>query len=468
MTAIEVKQTHMLRLKPLLVLSVLTSLSVMETRSVRAEKCQDVETLSFNPATYKYLTRPYWDVYRVAAEDTVSAIAEKVKIIRDAYHKIETPSFFKAVLFPGTAAMDQFEGWVYSQVQLRWDFPRNNMLFVPNPEYFGGYNQSQPELGSGFLSAMVQWPHMAKWQKCRDGGAVGIGWYRDEAFNKGIANTYDQDREAIKKGPVSDVYSYKTNILDLVPADVPFLKSMKWQAERFAGLAYGYDPHDNDRLTLYFHWPTGAATNTLHLHVRVNYLMPALEYHRAVMLDDLITYMETKNKPAIEYVAQMIRNQGGLIIPPLGSGDGILKDAFSMAFPHPVLKTAEDKANNPFVAIHKVIMHVSANPSTAKIQTVSANPGNPSAVRFGEVPLATVIHKDAGITVKNPFTHKDVVVLTKAEIEELGLEAFDGQTVGELLSCVQPFFDANNAKARRCLKSNTAGTVLTLAPVIMP
>jgi len=59
-------------------------------------------------------------------------------------------------------------------------------------------------------------------------------------------------------------------------------------------------------------------------------------------------------------------------------------------------------------------------------------------------------------------------VLTRQEITDLGLGAFVGKTVGELLACIQPYFDYGNSKASRCLKSNPAGTQLSLGPVTMP
>ena len=45
-------------------------------------------------------------------------------------------------------------------------------------------------------------------------------------------------------------------------------------------------------------------------------------------------------------------------------------------------------------------------------------------------------------------------MLTRQEITDLGLGAFVGKTVGELLACIQPYFDYGNSKASRCLKSN--------------
>jgi hypothetical protein len=170
----------------------------------------------------------------------------------------------------------------------------------------------------------------------------------------------------------------------------------------------------------------------------------------------------------VEFMADMTRAQGALILPGFGESELTLTDAFSREFPATIATPKAGRAN-PFKAIVKTIMRAYTVGGVSTIQTVSADHNVPSAIRLAEIPRGTVIRDGEPIVGRNPLTEQDgVVVLTAAEIRALGLSRFYGKTVAEMIACIQPYADANNTIANRCLKWDDHTRTIYLDPIAMP
>lgn len=411
-------------------------------------RCQFNNTITSHPASGKYITRDTLQVWPLKKGDTPQKIAQRLAAVRDAYHTVPPPAFMKDLMFP-RASPTSFEAWIASAPGLRDDVRGKNWFFVPNPEYLGGFNYANPE-ASGYDASIVRWSHEADYWKCRDGGAVGIGWYAHPGLE---ADHFDEHFDQI-----TGLKNYKTQILDLTGADLQWLKDIRAAAVDYAENAYGYDPDpkNGDRLSLYFHWPTGGATNTLHLHTRVNYLLSPVEYNRSVMLDDLIAFF-TKYPQAtgMDFIAIKVFRANGLITNHIKNegADRAIYAALQGAFGDPV-----GNAANPFKKIHEKIPFASAdNQNEAEIQLGPEDPHQHSYPRYGEVDSKAKF--DPHLVFHNPLTNTNHTFLTEELLTELKMEDLVNDTVEETLACIRPFFDGETARPCLVWKTNALDVI---------
>ena len=78
---------------------------------------------------------------------------------------------------------------------------------------------------------------------------------------------------------------------------------------------YGYNEKE-DNLKLYFHFPYGSATVTLHLHIRINQPMHPVEALRSFTLDEVMDRLSKKTEnPILDMIHERIKSNKGYLIP---------------------------------------------------------------------------------------------------------------------------------------------------------
>jgi hypothetical protein len=428
-----------------------------------AIECSDADFVTTHVGGFGYLSRTHFQVWQLHPEQIKNPenLKKSLYKIKDAYHLIPPPKFLKDMVLPDKEPLS-FESWVAHSTALRVNMSSENWFVVTNPEYVGGVNPpGMSESGYvGFNAALLKHslPTQSQWWKCRDGGAVAIGWYKPPKLTEA-----DFDNKT-KFDALTAAPGYKTQALDLTAKDdLEWLKKIREVSVAYAEHAFGYSEKSHDRLSLYFHWPTGAGTNTLHLHVRVNYPLSPVEYNRSIMLDDLIAYFgKHKDGTAVDFVAERILAAKGFIINHMknGSHDQAIYDALKKEF----IEVGD--VANPFEPIHKAIPMISgAGADKADVQLVprSVDTGEvtdkahnepPSHVRYGQVVLTDKFDKDL------VFTNDMIPVeklqknkyLSDALLTKLGLKGLGTKTVKEVLSCIRPYFDGHSAT--RCMEWN--------------
>jgi len=154
--------------------------------------------------------------------------------------------------------------------------------------------------------------------KNKPGGFALVGWVIDprlfkcyswnpsaETFKNFLSRNYKpHNNEAynyLKRTPSQEGISspeqiedpYLASILDFTYRHVDFLKDIKKAS--LLHLQETYDVNLNtDQVELFFHFPYGEDTTTVHLHIRVNQGRHPLEMTRSISLDTLISLLEKK------------------------------------------------------------------------------------------------------------------------------------------------------------------------------
>ncbi len=83
---------------------------------------------------------------------------------------------------------------------------------------------------------------------------------------------------------------YLATILDLNISHLVWLKEIRSKIRKH--LIEEYDIHENDKVDMFFHFPTRLKTPTLHLHIRVNLVRHLLTKSRCFDLDEIINSLE--------------------------------------------------------------------------------------------------------------------------------------------------------------------------------
>jgi len=102
---------------------------------------------------------------------------------------------------------------------------------------------------------------------------------------------HTSDRKKISELEAESGVRYLTSDLDLTKEDVPWLKKLKAQSLEHITKEFGVN--ENDKVDLFFHEVVGLGTATLHLHIRVNQKISALEKQRSLGLDEIIDGLES-------------------------------------------------------------------------------------------------------------------------------------------------------------------------------
>lgn len=115
---------------------------------------------------------------------------------------------------------------------------------------------------------------------------VGAAEIKDARFAKNKA-----ERSQIELGHLIG-QKYLATPLDLTKEDLPRLKKLKADSQRFFEEKFGFDA-TKDKLNQYFHMPYAAVTTTLHLHSRLNQEMAPREATKSFHLDEVIKHLES-------------------------------------------------------------------------------------------------------------------------------------------------------------------------------
>ncbi|MCT8188852.1 hypothetical protein KY382_11705 [Pseudomonas monteilii] len=115
---------------------------------------------------------------------------------------------------------------------------------------------------------------------------AGAAQIKDARFAKNKA-----ERLQIESGQLIG-QKYLATPLDLTKEDLPKLKQLKADSQRFFEEKFGFDA-TKDKLNQYFHMPYARVTTTLHLHSRLNQEMAPREATKSFRLDDVIKHLES-------------------------------------------------------------------------------------------------------------------------------------------------------------------------------
>jgi hypothetical protein len=270
--------------------------------------------------------------------------------------------------------------------------------------------------------------------KCRSDGLVLIGYYKPDLPDRSSAD-FNRLRADTK---------YLVSIMDLTQNHLPWLLKMREQAMAWLGETYDVDPwNDGDTVRMYFHWPTGHPTSTLHLHVRVNWRMSPVEYIHSYTLDDIIETLQGGRSVARMIADRYIR-MGGVIV------DGTYKAMTSsdessdllinrylqsvMDGPRRLFREAVPLPKEVFGSVKDVVRTALAINGLYYIQLASGTEKKDNSVRaFRNVNPSSTF---------NPGVPK---VFDAADVQKLGLSRSTPRSFQALLSCLLPYFDGVNA-----------------------
>jgi hypothetical protein len=301
-----------------------------------------------------------------------------------------------------------------------------------------------------------------KTAKCKSDGLVMIGYY------KWIDNLAGEARipEAIK-AKRRDA-QYIVSIMDLTPKHLGWLKAMRTQAMVFLKAKYDVDPADGDTVRMYFHWPTGYPTSTLHLHARVNWRMSPVEYIHSYTLDDIIAALEKKQTVA-QMIAERYKRMGGVVID--GNFDAMTSDDPEAApsgtllnrFLRSVVGTSGSTSGRRVFSDAKPLPKDAFNMAKNIVRTAVVEGAGSGKRIYVQRPVgsekstnlvrADRLAPDAVWVADDP----EQKLFTPEELRSLRLKGYRG-TVTSVLSCLVPFFD--NAHVEDCVKINADGTDL--------
>jgi hypothetical protein len=289
--------------------------------------------------------------------------------------------------------------------------------------------------------------------KCRSDGLVLIGYYK-WINSMGVARTAPAINDA-RKDP-----QYIVSIMDLTKAHLPWLKSMRTQALAWVKDVYDVKPaEDGDTVRMYFHWPTGHPTSTLHMHVRVNWRMSPVEYIHSYMLDDVIQALES-GKTVAQMIADRYKRLGGVVIDGAfekmtepGTPAGLLNRYLQSvrADGTRVFNDAKELPEEAFGSVKNILRTalVVDDGATYYVQRSDKDEKSKNLVRVDKLDR------------RLKWVPTSQGVFTAKEIEELGLQNYRGTLQG-LLGCLLPYFD--NATSNDCVKINADGSNLERYP----
>jgi hypothetical protein len=282
-----------------------------------------------------------------------------------------------------------------------------------------------------------------KGQKCRNEGLVLIGYFKWAGPLPGDGTRTKANLDEIRKDP-----RFLTTMVDLTPAHLPWLRALRSETHKYIEEVFDVKtglPGD-DHARMYFHWPTGFKTSTLHMHVRVNWQMGPLEHLRAYSIDEVISALESGTSTA-QLIAGRYKRAGGLV---MEREDGL--DAFIQGVKQgpdsPVFGPKVALATSPFKAIKDIIKGVQVADTLYVVQRAAPDESTTNAIRYDSFLYNQTDWSDPKGA--SPLFTPDEVARLK-----LG-----GPTAGwpmlRLLACLLPYFDSSNSE--QCVRINQDGT----------
>jgi hypothetical protein len=295
--------------------------------------------------------------------------------------------------------------------------------------------------------------------KCRNEGLVLIGYYKWVDNLAGDARTPEAINEK-RKNP-----QYIVSIMDLTTEHVAWLKALRTRGLAWLKATYDVDPGaDGDTVRMYFHWPTGHPTSTLHMHVRVNWTMSPVEYIHSYTLDDIIAALEA-NKTVAQMIAERYKRLGGVVIDgrfdamtAQGESPANLLDRYLRSVESNKVRVFRDPNQLPveaFQSVKNVLRTVQMIEEGGKkyyVQRTDPREKATNKVRVDKL-------RPADVWTPGP----DQTLFTEAEISALRLDGYRG-SMTHLFGCLIPFFD--NATVEDCVRINRDGSDLERAPTV--
>ncbi len=300
----------------------------------------------------------------------------------------------------------------------------------------------------------------SKAAKCGSAGLVLIGYYKWAGL-AGVART------AVAINQARHDAAYLTTMVDLTAAHVAWLKLLKAETLAWLKAVYDVDPTaDKDTVQMYFHYPTGYKTSTLHMHVRVNWQMGPLEYLRAYTIDEVIHALETEHITTARLIANRWHAAGGLVmevedgldgylvagnVPADQAQDGALHATAGLVHGgHPVFRAKHTINGNadtsPFKPIKDTLKGVYVTGTLDVVQRAADGQAANNSIRYDSFTATS--------DWSAPLHKTTTTLFTPGEVTNLKLGGYHG-TVQQVLGCLEPYFDG--ASNERCVRINGAG-----------
>lgn len=227
----------------------------------------------------------------------VTLDADGLDRVRESYREVRgQPIFIDDILHMNPRAADTLQ--LAKQPQdIRWA-KNGSFLIIPNYAYMNGddtehFRHRAPGDRSGII--LTAWyVHPAQLEEsvfsesnCREDFRVAqaLSVYVPQ-FAPSNRTERSKHQQRIRKIEEESGVQYYASVLDLTPADLPFLIDLR--ATALSSLRQDYRIRDDDRVSLYFHTLPPTETTTLHLHIRVNQGVHPLDHDKSIELDDLI------------------------------------------------------------------------------------------------------------------------------------------------------------------------------------
>lgn len=231
----------------------------------------------------------------------VTLDADGLDRVRESYREVRgQPVFIDDILHMNPHGADTQE-LTKRPRDIRWSHDGNFMV-IPNYAYMNHketehFRQRQPNDHSGMiLTAWYVHPSQLEGTvfseaDCRRDFRIAQSrsMYVPELAPK-TRSERGQHQQRIRTLEEESGVPYFASVLDLTPADLPYLKALR--AVSITCLKYDYNIRDDDRVALYFHTLPPTETTTLHLHIRVNQGVHPLDNDKSIALDDLIENLE--------------------------------------------------------------------------------------------------------------------------------------------------------------------------------
>lgn len=219
---------------------------------------------------------------------------------------------------------------------------------------------------------------------------------------------------------------------------------------------YDVDPGDGDTVRMYFHWPTGYPTSTLHMHVRVNWRMSPVEYIHSYMLDDVIQALDD-GKSVAQMIAERYKRLGGVVIDGnFGAMTGGGETPANLL--NRYLRSVADNRKPVFGVAQPLLPAAfgSVKDILRTVQVVDAGTKYYIQRAVKDEKSTNIVHVDK-VDPESNWWSANQGVFTDQEITDLKLTRKPGKW-RELLSCLLPYFD--NAHASDCVNVSAGGTDL--------
>lgn len=280
--------------------------------------------------------------------------------------------------------------------------------------------------------------------KCEPEGLTMIGYFSHPAVT---VDTTNEQWAALRENP-----GYLVTILDLRAAHLPFLQEIKRRGTTYLEEKFAVSADDGDRTLMYFHWPTGFKTSTLHMHLKANYIMSTPEYLRSYTIDEVIAAVQSPDGVA-GMIADRILHVGGLVLPEESENVEILLAAHigpKVTIP------------NPFAEIPKIFKWVlEANARGAFFQLTHPDEGRDNSIRLGGLEYLTMFapamtFRDQG--------GGDTRFLSDAELGRLNMTTFQGPML-DFFACLFPFF---NGRSNELCIQVTNRDAMNANPAVLP